>query len=207
MEKGAYRPIHPSLIGRDDDERLGFTSQSGKTAVYEIITRAGYPITIDEAVRITPAIKEKAEKIGELPLQTILDIYFRDIFDVKGIFKFLEFTKIENGTKENYKLRFSYNGKEFEEIGQGDGPLESCLSALSLAGFPQKLAHYEQLALCEDIKGVSADAMTIIHLVAPDGEVVICRGIDPSTAKANVKAIFNGLNLIYSSKQSEIVKN
>ena len=45
MEKGAYRPIHPSLIGRKDDEKIGFTSQSGKTAIFEIISKAGYPIT------------------------------------------------------------------------------------------------------------------------------------------------------------------
>jgi len=204
MEKGAYRPIHPSLIGRDDDEHLGFTSQSGKTAVYEIITRAGYPITTEEAIRITPSIKEKAEKIGELPTDSILEIYFREIFDVKGLFRFLEFTKVEDREKEKYKLHFSFDGKEFEEIGYGDGPLESCLSALSQAGFPQKLAHYEQLALGEDTRGVAADAMTIIHLMSPDGEKVVCRGIDHSTAKANVKAIFNGLNLIYSSKKSEI---
>ena len=70
MEKGAYRAIHPSLIGRKDDEKLGITSQSGKTAVYEVITRAGYPITIQEAERITPTIKEAAEKAGELPFHT-----------------------------------------------------------------------------------------------------------------------------------------
>jgi 2-isopropylmalate synthase len=204
MEKGAYRPIHPSLIGRDDQEHIGFTSQSGKTAIYEIITRAGYPITTEEAVRIQPSVKEKAEKIGELPVQEILDIYFKEIFDVKGIFRFLGFAKVDAGEEEKYKLRFSYNEKEYEEIGQGDGPLEACLSALSQAGFPQKLAHYEQLALGEDTRGVAADAMTIIHLESPDGKVVVCRGIDPSTAKANVKAIFNGLNLIYSSKHSEI---
>ena len=200
MEKGAYRPIHPSLIGRDDDEHIGFTSQSGKTAIYEIITRAGYPITTEEAIRIQPFVKEKAEKIGELPVNDIVDIYFKEIFDVKGAFDFLTFKKLEEGDKEKYQLCFKYNEKTYEEIGFGDGPLESCLSALAKAGFPQKLAHYEQLALCEDTKGVSADAMTIIHLIAPDNKTVVCRAINPSTAKANVKAIFNGLNLIYSSK-------
>ncbi len=50
MEFGAYRPIHPSLIGRKDDEKIGFTSQSGKTAIFEIISKAGYPITIQEAI-------------------------------------------------------------------------------------------------------------------------------------------------------------
>ena len=42
--------------------------------------------------------------------------------------------------------------------------------------------------------------MTVIHLLAPNGESIICRGIDQSTAKANVKAIFNGLNLIEELK-------
>lgn len=204
MEKGAYRPIHPSLIGRDDDEHIGFTSQSGKTAIYEIVTRAGYPITTEEAIRIQPSVKERAEKIGELPVDDILAIYFKEIFDVKGAFKFISFKKLEEGEKEKYQLVFKFNEKDYEEIGYGDGPLEACLSALSKAGFPQKLAHYEQLALGEDTKGVSSDAMTIIHLVAPDESIVVCRGIDPSTAKANVKAIFNGLNLIYSNKQAEI---
>ena len=74
MEKGAYRPIHPSLIGRKDDEKLGFTSQSGKTAIYEIILEAGYPITLQEAQRIAPYAKEIAEKIGELSTKNIISI-------------------------------------------------------------------------------------------------------------------------------------
>ena len=208
MKKGAYRPIDPSLIGRDDDEKMGFTSQSGKTAIYEIITRSGHSITIEEAVRITPMIKEKAEAVGELPTESIVDIYFKEIFDVSGLFKFIEFKKLENGDKEKYKLRFTHNGREYETIGHGDGPLEACLEGLSNLGFPQKLAHYEQIAIGEDTKGVAADAMTVIQLEAPDGRIITCRGKDPSTVKANVKAIFNGLNIIYNSSlvKSEFVK-
>lgn len=200
MQKGAYRPIHPSLIGRDDDEHIGFTSQSGKTAIYEILTRAGYPITTDEAIRLTPYVKEKAEKIGELPLQSILDIYFEEIFNVKGPFRFLEFKRLENGEKEKYNLHFSFNDAHYDLIGHGEGPLESCLDALCQAGFSEKLLHYEQAALGEETKGVAADAMTVIQLESTDGRAVICRGKDPSTAKANVKAIFNGLNLLHNSK-------
>ena len=197
MEKGAYRPIHPSLIGRDDDEKLGFTSQSGKTAIYEIITKSGYPITIEEAVRIAPLAKDKAEHIGELPTQIIIDFYFKEVLDIKGPFKLLEFKKLENGEKEKFRLHFTHSGKEYNVEGHGDGPLEACLYALSEAGFPQKLLHYEQYAMGEETKGVCTDAMTVIKLKAPDGKEIVCRGMDASTAKANVKAIFNGLNLIY----------
>lgn len=208
MQKGAYRPIHPSLIGRDDDEHLGFTSQSGKTAIYEIITRAGYPITTEEAIRIVPFIKEKAEKIGELPVQIIVDIYLKEIFSVEGPFKFIDFKKTDdkcnNEDKEKYDLYFSYNGENHKETGEGDGPLEACLDALAHTGFREKLLHYEQMALGEETKGVAADAMTVIRLESESGEIITCRGKDPSTAKANVKAIFNGLNLLHNLKNARL---
>lgn len=200
MEKGAYRPIHPSLIGRTDDEKLGFTSQSGKTAIFEIINQAGYPISIQEAVRLTPIVKNAAEKVGELPTQDIIDIYFKEIFNVTGAFELISF----QGAGENlYNLKFSFNNKIFDENGHGNGPLDACLDALKRAGFEQKLLHYEQQAMDEEALGASATAISIIHFEAPDKSIVISRGKDESTAKANVKAIFNGLNLIYNIPQKK----
>ncbi len=192
MDKGAYRPIHPSLIGRDD-EKVGFTSQSGKTAVYEIITNAGYPITMEEAIRITPTIKEAAEKVGELPTRNITDIYFREVFKVKGDFQLEKFSKIADN---KFKVEFKYKEKRYNVTGEGNGPLSACLAALEKAGFPQKLIHYEQVAIDGEIKGVSADAMTVIKLESPNGKVITCRGLHTSTAQANIIALFNGLNLI-----------
>lgn len=194
MEKGAYRPIHPSLIGRDDDEKLGITSQSGKTAVYEIINKTGYPITIQEAARIAPFIKEAAEKVGELPTRNILDIYFKEVFKVKGPFVLKNFDKISDG---QFRLQFTRNGKEYDVIGSGNGYLDGCLSALKQADVNLKLLHYEQSALDEEIKGVEALAMTVIHFESTDGSTIVCRGKDESTSQANVKAIFNGLNIMY----------
>lgn len=193
MEKGAYRAIHPSLIGRKDDEKLGITSQSGKTAVYEIISRAGYPITIQEAERITPTIKEAAERAGELPTRNLIDIYFKEVFNVKGPFHILELQKIN---ENDYKLHFTHNGEDFVVEGKGNGPMDACLNALKVSGFEQKLLHYEQKAMDEEILGSGATAMTVIKLEAPNGKAVIARGRDESTANANVKAIFNGLNII-----------
>jgi len=196
MEKGAYRPIHPSLIGRDD-EKVGFTSQSGKTAIYEIITTAGYPITMEEAVRITPIIKEAAEKVGELSTRYITDIYFKEVFKVKGPFCLEKFSKVADN---KFRVEFKFKDKKYNVVGEDNGPLSACLAALEKAGFPQKLLHYEQVALDGEIKGVSADAMTVIKLEAPNGQVVTCRGLHTSTAQANIIALFNGLNLIQAVK-------
>jgi len=71
--------VDPSLIGRGGSERLSFTSQSGKMAIYEMIRRAGYAITIEDAVRILPAARKEAEKMGELPLEVLLNLYIKSV--------------------------------------------------------------------------------------------------------------------------------
>ncbi len=193
MEKGAYRPIHPTLIGRKDDEKIGFTSQSGKTAVYEIISDAGYPITVQEAVRITPIVKEAAEKVGELPARNIIDIYFNEVFNVKGDFRLVAFEKLSETV---FNLKFFHKKEFFDMNAQGNGPIDACLSALKEAGFEQKLVDYEQYALDSEIFGSGAEAMTVIHFENINGETVVARGKDKNTLNANVKAIFNGINLM-----------
>ncbi len=194
MEKGAYRPIHPSLIGRKDDEKLGFTSQSGKTAIYEIISEAGYPITLGEAHRIAPIAKEAAEKIGELSTRHIIDIYYNNVLTVQGPFKYIDFVKLENN---NFKLQFKYNDKEFNIKTSGNGPIDSCIKAIKQAGFNCEFLNYEQKALN---MGSDAVGMTIMYFKAPNGTTIISRGCDENTFMANIKAIFNGLNITENIK-------
>lgn len=194
MQKGAYRPIHPSLIGRKDDEKLGFTSQSGKTAIFEIITDAGYPITISEAQRIAPVAKAEAEKIGELSTRNVIDIYFNNVLNVKGAFKLCSLDKTET---ENALLHFKYNDKEYNVEVYGNGPVDACIKAIQKAGFDCEFLNYEQKALN---MGSDASAMTIMHFKAPNGQTIISRGCDESTVMANLKAIFNGLNIMENMK-------
>ena len=194
MQKGAYRPIHPSLIGRKDDEKLGFTSQSGKTAIFEIITDAGYPITISEAQRIAPVAKTEAEKIGELSTRNVIDIYFNNVLNVKGAFKLCSLDKTET---ENALLHFKYNDKEYNVEVYGNGPVDACIKAIQKAGFDCEFLNYEQKALN---MGSDASAMTIMHFKAPNGQTIISRGCDESTVMANLKAIFNGLNIMENMK-------
>jgi len=196
MEKGAYRPIHPSLIGREGAERLGFTSQSGKTAVYEILTGAGWPITIEEAIELQPRLKALSESRGELPVDVMVQEYRDHVNHVPGPFQFLKMDRLENGGGvEKFSLRFIHDGKEVEEIGEGDGPIDACLNALKKRGVQVELVHYEQHALAEERDGAAAEAMTVIRLRQPgESDSVICRGIDTDTRRANVRAIFNGLN-------------
>ncbi len=192
MDFGAYRPIHPSLIGRYDDEKIGFTSQSGKTAIYDIIKALKYPITIQESIRLTPVAKHLAEKKGELTNDEILDLYFSEICDIKGDFELISFKPIE---KNIFDLIFNYKNEKKEVIGIGNGPLDACLNGLKKLGFKIDLSHYKQYSLDGDEKGSSAQAMSEIFISDAKNNLIIARAIDTSTAQANVKAVFNALNL------------
>ena len=192
MYFGAYRPIHPDLIGRYDDEKIGFTSQSGKTAIYDIIKALKYPITIQESIRLTPIAKTLAEKKGELDNKEILDLYFNEICEIKGDFELISFKPIEKGV---FGLFFNYKNEAKEVIGIGNGPLDACLNGLKKLGFKIELSHYKQYSLDGDIEGSRASAMSEIFVSDAKNNLIIARAIDTSTALANVKAVFNALNL------------
>lgn len=193
MNFGAYRPIHPSLIGRYDDEKIGFTSQSGKTAIYDIIKALKYPITIQESINLTPIAKQFAESKGELSSEEVLQLYFDNICNIKGAFELISFKQIKKGV---FNLCFNYKNEKKEVNGAGNGPVDACLNALKNIGFTSKLSDYKQYSLDGVEKGSSARAMSVIIMLNNKGEEVIGRAIDDSTAIANVKAIFNALNQI-----------
>ena len=194
MNFGAYRPIHPSLIGRYDDEKIGFTSQSGKTAIYDIIKSLKYPITVEESIYLTPHAKKLAESKGELNSDEILKLYFDKICNIKGAFELISFKQIE---KEIFDLNFSFKGENKSVRGVGNGPVDACLNGLKELGFDVKLSYYKQYSLDSDKFGSSARAMSAITIFDKSNNQIIGRAIDTSTALANVKAIFNALNRIY----------
>lgn len=73
LQKGAYRAFDAALIGRPEGDRIEFTNQSGKSAVYCILKDAGENITLEEAGRLQPILKKISEDLGrrELTLEEI----------------------------------------------------------------------------------------------------------------------------------------
>lgn len=201
LDKGAYRAFNPDLIGRGDAEKIAFTSQSGKTAIFELINSTPYKISMQEAVYLTPFAKQEAEKIGELSINNLIELYLDKVCDVKGDFQFIDFIEIDKNNKFN--LSFKYKDKEFDLIEKGSGPLDACINALKHAGFPLDLTNYEQRAIedvekSDNLAKEKAIAMSVLHF-NHNGKTIIARSFDTSTAIANVKAVFNGLNLMQTT--------
>ncbi len=193
LSKGAYRAFNPELIGRGTDESFEFTSQSGKTALYEILNGTPYKITMQEAIYLSKFAKTEAEKIGNLSTECLIDLYLKKICDIQGDFVLEDFRKIDS---DRFNLSFEYKNEEFDITAKGNGPIEGCINALKKAGFDIKLINYEQKTI-EAQKGEEAEAMSIMQFDNNSNGTITARAINSSTAEANVKAIFNGLNLMY----------
>ena len=189
LKKGQYIAFDPALVGRDDGEYLGFTSQSGKSALREIYENAGYPITLKETEMLMPFAKKMAEQKGELSIEDCDKLYREHLCAVAGPYQYGAFDRIQQG---RYVLTYTENGQNKETVGYGYGPVEACIHGLCSLGVAISIVDYQQKMLRGEDKEAS-EAIATIKLAQGEKQV-ICHAIDRSTTQVSIKAIFNGLN-------------
>ncbi|GHV12960.1 hypothetical protein AGMMS49938_06580 [Fibrobacterales bacterium] len=201
MKKGAYRPIDYSLIGRSENDILEFTSQSGKTAVYEILNKNGYPVELEEAAELQPVLKEISEKEGTLPHSRILEIFREKCCNLNGR---LVFQTIDVIPEENrFVFRFRKDGVSQEESISAEGPIEAALLLSRKIGLPVELNSYKQGVVSDLDKMWAGRALSEINLSA-NGKSVIGRGVSSDTLVANMRAVFGGINRLYRAGSGEL---
>ena len=194
MKKGAYRPIDYSLIGRGENDVLSFTSQSGKTAVYEILNLNGYPIELEEAAELQPVLKEISEKEGELPQSRILEVFKEKYCNINGrlIFHTIDVIPGEN----RFIFKFHKDGEAKEESISAEGPIEAALLLSRKIGLPVELNNYKQSVVSKKDELWAGRALSEISLSA-NGKTIIGRGVSSDTLVANMRAMFGGINKLY----------
>jgi 2-isopropylmalate synthase len=194
MKKGAYRPIDYSLIGRHENDVLAFTSQSGKTAIYEILSHNGYPIELDEAAELQPLLKEISEREGELSDSRILEVFREKHCNLNGrvIFNTIDVIPGEN----RFVFKFHKDGTAYEESISAEGPIEAALLLSRKVGLPVELKSYKQSVVSNADKLWAGRAFSEISLFA-NGKTVMGRGVSSDTLVANMRAVFGGINKLY----------
>ena len=192
LKKGQYIAFDPKLIGRFEGEHIGFTSQSGKSALFSNFQNLGYPITLQEAEFLMPHAKKMAEeKRAELKQKDLDKLYRTHLCEIKGPYQLSSFDKIKDG---KFLLSYQKDGQTFEKTGEGNGPINACINAFLALGVAIEVAKYEQKMMTPEDKEASEALATIT--VSNQSKSVVSRAIDRSTTKASIKAIFNGLNLL-----------
>ena len=205
MKKGAYRAFDADLIGRKESDKLVFTSQSGKAAVHEIVASVGLPITVEEAAVLQPVLKRiSEERGGELSDADIVRAYDEVLLRAAGPLEFKALRVDPNEQEFSFDIR--YQGREQTLVGQGTGPVDACMRAVEKIGLYFHLVEYAQHAVDIEHLDFAAYALSEIKLqrkpgagMDPQGPIAIGRGKDKDTIKANVKALFNGMNRLLAA--------
>lgn len=193
MKKGAYRPIDYSIIGRGENDLICFTSQSGRTAVFEILRNQGYEITLKEATELQPLLKTISEQEGELSEDRVLEIFKNLRVNVTEEMKFQSIHS--EGDEGRFTFRYSIFGKAKEQVIQAEGPIEACLRLMHLEGHPVDLLEYKQGVVSDKDRFWAGRALSEIELKLGD-KSVIGRGVHNDTLIANMKALFAAVNLL-----------
>lgn len=194
MKKGAYRPIDYAIIGRNDNDVITFTSQSGKTAVYEMIGNCGYPIAIDEAAELQPILKDISEKEGELSEDRVLEVFRKERVNVNGRLVFSNVEVLPDD--KEFVFRYKKDGASKEQHVSAEGPIEACLILMREEGFPVELQSYKQSVVPPRDPMWAGRALSEI-ILRGNGKVLVGRGVSNDTLIANMKALFGGVNLLW----------
>jgi 2-isopropylmalate synthase len=193
-----YLPIDPEDVGRSYEAVIRINSQSGKGGVAYIIEK-DHGLSLPRRLQIdfSKVIQKIADQTGkELEADLIWKTFDESYINLNGVFEYIghEITSKINseGTQiDIISLTIKKNGNKVILSGEGNGPIDSFINALSHnLKINIKVSNYHQHAISS---GSDASAAAYIELLV-EKESVWGAGIDPNTVIASFRAIVSGLN-------------
>ena len=193
-----YLPIDPEDVGRTYEAVIRINSQSGKGGVAYLLEK-DHGLSLPRRLQIdfSKVIQEITDDSGkEIEIEEIWKEFRKNYIDVGTSLKYLSHNiSSENSSKKTnsdvLKLNVNFKGKEIEINGEGNGPIEACINALSeLLHSPIKISDYHQHAISS---GADASAAAYIE-ISIEGKTFWGIGINSNTVAASFEAITSGIN-------------
>ena len=191
-------PIDPEDVGRTYEAVIRINSQSGKGGVAYLLEK-DHGLSLPRRLQIdfSKVIQEITDDSGkEIEIEEIWKEFRKNYIDVGTSLKYLSHNiSSENSSKKTnsdvLKLNVNFKGKEIEINGEGNGPIEACINALSeLLHSPIKISDYHQHAISS---GADASAAAYIE-ISIEGKTFWGIGINSNTVAASFEAIISGIN-------------
>ncbi|MEM7215256.1 MAG: 2-isopropylmalate synthase [Pseudomonadota bacterium] len=193
-----YLPIDPEDVGRTYEAIIRINSQSGKGGIAYIMAQ-DYGINLPRNLQIE--MREEVQRITdeegkELPSQRIHDV-FRQLYvkQPDGRLRYVDHHTIPStalGVKmRNLDATITDNGKEVSIQGEGTGPIDGFVDALSkYLGREISVVDYSEHTLRP-----GSDASAICYMeVLIDSEKVFGVGINSNISAASLEALVSAVN-------------
>ncbi|MEA3370943.1 MAG: 2-isopropylmalate synthase [Campylobacterota bacterium] len=189
-----YLPIDPEDVGRTYESIIRINSQSGKGGVAYILEKNyGYQLPKAMHPEIGKIVQDVTDVKGrELSSEEILDIFKDTYFHTKEHISFIYASLSSQDGTSKCELKYTYNGKEINAVGEGNGPIDACKSAL----MQDYKNEFTIKSYSEHSCGDKSSAKAVAYIELATGETVSSYGVgaDNNIATASIKAMFCALN-------------
>ncbi len=193
-----YLPIDPEDVGRTYEAIIRINSQSGKGGIAYIMAQDyGINLPRNMQVEMRELVQRITDEEGkELPSARIHEVFLDEYVTQKnGRFKYLDHTTVPAGEHgsglRNIEAKVTDNGQEIVIHGEGTGPIDSFVDALSKhSGLEFSVADYSEHSLHS-----GSDASAICYMEIKCGErTSFGVGINSNIVAASLEALASAVN-------------
>lgn len=200
-----YLPIDPKDVGRNYDSVIRVNSQSGKGGVaYLLESEYGIVMPRRLQVEFASVVQQYVDTShGELSAADIWTLFSATYCAPNAALSYVEHHLFEaSETAQGIRLSISQNGAVQQLTGQGNGPIDAAVDALSGLGIRLKVRGYEERATANSRCNADAPACAFIEVTHVDGGAQ-CYGVglDSNIVTASVKALLSGANRLGSHER------
>lgn len=195
-----YLPIDPSDVGKEYEAIIRINSQSGKGGVAYIMEHNfGFKLPKDMHPEFGRAVQRVSDETGEeLKPDTIMSLFKKEYLEPTTPLLLKKYRIEENQDllkKENLveiEASMTWQGKDYDIKGSGNGPIDAFFHALSTIGLPKyQFISYDEHALSE---GSDSKAVAYICLENITADKIFGVGIAQNITTASLNAIVSAIN-------------
>lgn len=186
-----YLPIDPKDLGRSYEAVIRVNSQSGKGGIsYLLETEYGLQLPRRLQIEFSQVVQQEMDALGTEFTAADLWKIFRKEFGM-DVQQAPQYRIEEADGVVSLSAKLQWNGQNQVLQGQGTGPIDAFVQALSEAtGHSVRVMNYSEHAVGE---GANAQAVAYVEVRVDDSHTVFGVGMDANIVSASIRAILSGL--------------
>ena len=191
-----YLPIDPADLGRSYDSVIRINSQSGKGGVaYLLETEYGIVIPRRLQVEFSAEVQRYTDQHGgEMEAADIWKLFSNTYLETGDPVRYVEHHLFEDGKKQGIRLTVEMGGTTHVLSGEGNGPIDAAVQALTSLGLTLQVRSYEERSMG---KGGDARACAFMEVTHNGSEREYYGvGMDANIVTASIKALLSGVNRV-----------
>jgi 2-isopropylmalate synthase len=202
-----YLPIDPADVGRQYEPVIRINSQSGKGGAAFVMQQSfGYELPKAMHPEFGAMVKAACDRAGrELQPGEVYEVFRRNYLEIRAPYDLKKYRLHDESGDGDAQVRFEgvlrFGGEDHAVEGAGNGPISAFFHALRSVGVTRyKFVTYRENAVTS---GAESQAVSYIHLTAPDGTPAFGVGIDNNISLASIRGIICAINRAERKRKGE----